>query len=251
MSLVLFSGGLDSTVALYEAIEVAKHPELTLGTDKPEPVHALTFHYGQRHIKELGAADRIALMAGVQHRIVVIPPALMPNKESSLLVGARLDVVRKYDHIPSNDEADKDPAFIPYRNLLFLTVAASYARSLELHEVVTGLRGGFPDCTQAFELAVFDTLAISDPSFAIEIYSPCHDSRAETIGLAYSLPGCWQALAYSMTCFEGTEPPCGKCLPCLKRAEGFEQFGKPDPLLERLRVEQEQGAYEQGAYRGP
>lgn len=227
MPLVLFSGGLDSTVALYWAIANAKK----------EPVYALSFHYGQRHLRELLQADRITQMrlgSIKEHRIVVIPPALMPNKASILGGGIP---VQKYDHIPKHEEGKDDPAFIPHRNLLFLTIGATYARAWGLHTMVTGLRGGFPDCTMHFELAVDDLLNQSDPDYELTVCSPCHGSRAETIGLAYSLPGCWQALAYSLTCFEGTEPPCGKCLPCLKRAEGFAQFGKDDPLLERLRAE--------------
>lgn len=230
MTLVLFSGGLDSVVALY----YARHT----GVDT---THALSFHYGQRHVNELKSADKIAQIAQVDHQIVVLPPALFPGKSSIL---GKNGVVRKYDTIPSHEEATADPAFIPHRNVIFLSIAASYAAYWGIDRIVTGLRGGFPDCTQLFEKKMSSVLRESDPDIPITVFSPCHGSRAETIGIAYDLPGCWQALAYSMTCFEGTEPPCGKCLPCLKRAEGFAKFGKPDPLLERIAEENMSGAYQ-------
>lgn len=225
-ALVLFSGGLDSTVALFQARQVCDQTNNAL--------FALAFNYGQRHITELGSAVRIARTAGALFENVWIPTQLFPDRHSSLLVGTKFDAVRKYDAIPSPDEAKEDPAFIPHRNLLFLAIAGGYARHWRCQTIYTGLRGGYPDCSEYFEDLVTDTLRASDPEFPIKVVSPCHGSREETIGLAYSLPGCWDALAYSTTCFEGTEPPCGRCLPCLKRAEGFAKFGKPDPLLVRL-----------------
>lgn len=227
MPLVLFSGGMDSCIALFYAIR---------NSSADNPVRTITFNYGQRHINELHAAERILDLCDIYRGrfILPLPGYLLPNRESSLLAGTKLDVVKKYDETPGHEEAKKDPAFIPHRNLLFLTIAAGYARKYHCGTIYTGLRGGFPDCTEKFLEKVSDVLQTSDPDFLIDVYSPCHGSREETLGLAYSLPGCWDALAFSMTCFEGIEPPCGKCLPCLKRAEGFAKFGKPDPLLERL-----------------
>jgi 7-cyano-7-deazaguanine synthase len=229
--LVLFSGGLDSTVALFAGLRDAMRTNSL--------VYAIGFHYDQRHYKELYAAGAIASRVKVPFRVCQMPTWVFPDRSSSLLNGD----VRKYDDPPSHNEAMEDPAFIPHRNLLFITIAAGFARHWQCSKIYTGLRGGFPDCTANFEMQVGDVLETSDPDFPIGVWSPCHGSREETIGLAYSLPGCWDALAYSMTCFEGTEPPCGHCLPCLKRAEGFAKFGKPDPLLVRLAKE--------GRYSGP
>jgi 7-cyano-7-deazaguanine synthase len=61
-----------------------------------------------------------------------------------------------------------------------------------------------------------------------------HLNKKQTVEMAWDLPGCWEALGHSHTCYEGAFPPCGECHSCLLRARGFEQAGKTDPLLERV-----------------
>jgi 7-cyano-7-deazaguanine synthase len=220
---VLCSGGMDSVIAYYQAITQFK------------AVHIITFDYGQRHRAELDCAKRIFKLskdqgfnpAGIELRVRL--SEVMPRVGS--LMCHDIPVTKYHDSAPTGDD---DPSFIPYRNLLFLAVAAQWARALNANEIITGLRGGFPDCTELFEKAVATALNVADPNYELVISSPVHRSRAESLELALRLPGCWEALSYSMTCFEGTEPPCGECLPCKKRAEGFQTINKPDPLLERL-----------------
>lgn len=239
-SLVLFSGGLDSTVALYYALHIM-----------PGPVYTVSFEYGQRHRLEIDRSRDIIDMVrkefpGQLPRSVTlpIPRALMPGK-SSILGNAE---VKHYTAMPNHEESQGDPAFIPHRNLLFLSIAASWARHLQATTIVTGLRGGFPDCTTEFERRMQWTLGQSDPEWPIAVFSPVHKSRAETIRMAKDLKGCWEALAYTTTCFNGHEPPCGKCLPCLKRAEGFAIVGEKDPLLVRVAKSNAQG---EGLQAGP
>jgi 7-cyano-7-deazaguanine synthase len=222
--LVLCSGGMDSVITFY--YHLTKHPD--------QPVHMLAFEYGQRHHAEIEKARHIFDMVRAQgsnpsgtFRKVNLAGA-MPRVGSLM----RADTpVTKYG---SNAVGGPDASFIPYRNIVFLSVAAQWARELNCNQIATGLRGGFPDCTHEFEWEVEQALAISDPEYELYVMSPVHMSRAESLRLALTLPGCWEALAYTLTCFEGTEPPCGDCLPCIKRAEGFMEIGKPDPLLERL-----------------
>lgn len=220
-ALVLLSGGMDSTIALFHTLEQGD-----------APVHALTFHYGQRHAAEVKAAGDVIAVArqshrGVgEHRIVNLT-GVMPLVGSLMLENVP---VRKY----AQDQRDfngHEPSFIPHRNMLFLTVAATWARHLGAHKIVTGLRGGFSDCTKIFENAVELVLGISDVNFPLSIESPVHSSRADCVKIAKSIPGCMVALAQSLTCFEGTTPPCGSCLPCVKRARGFAASGVQDPIL--------------------
>lgn len=227
-AVVLFSGGMDSTIALFHELNVAR----LVGSR----VHTLSIVYGQRHARELVAADRIINMIRqdelwspvLGHRathLINYPPAM----DGSLIGG---DPVTKYQNIEDAEKrGDEDNAFVPYRNLLFLTTAAVYCVKWGAHKIVTGLRGGFPDCTHAYEMAAQTLLNQSYPQFPITIETPTHLPRGHCLAMAEGIHGCMDALALSMTCFEGTDPPCGRCLPCLKRAQGFSERGTPDPLI--------------------
>lgn len=229
---VLFSGGMDSTVALYDTFNRVLSGKLA------GPVYPLAIAYGQRHVAELQHASHIYKLAkqqrqplGPSHIVELSHLSIMPMAGS--LIGC--EPVDKYTGIEdAEDRGDHDRSFIAHRNLLFFTIAAMWARHWEATEIVSGIRGGFPDCTPEFEAQVAAVLRMSDPSWPITLSSPVHMSRADTLKWARTLPGCWEALAFSLTCFEGTERPCGQCLPCIKRAEGFAKLGVKDPLLVRL-----------------
>ncbi len=60
-----------------------------------------------------------------------------------------------------------------------------------------------------------------------------HSSKADTVRLAKTLPGCWEALAYTHTSYNGEYPPTDKNHANILRAHGFEQAGLPDPLVLR------------------
>lgn len=241
--LVLLSGGMDSTVALFHSLERATGP-----------VYTLMFDYGQRHAAELDAAFLVAREAMLHqammlHQGTVPVPALMMTPRTVRLhgvmpkVGSLLDYDVPVDHytdadilVQDGDLGIDDRSFIPHRNMLLVTIAAMYAHKLGVSEIVTGIRGGFPDCTTEFETILQRTLRMSNPATQLTLSSPVHVSRADTIRLAQRLPGCFETLRFSMTCFEGLEPPCGRCLPCIKRAQGFAEAGVADPLLVRLGV---------------
>jgi 7-cyano-7-deazaguanine synthase len=233
-AIVLFSGGMDSTIAFFDTL----NKRLKSGDG---PVHSLAFSYGQRHAREVNRAGDI--WTSIKHNGSIYKPVVgqfivadltlaMPRIGTLMGEG----VVKKYRDLAQTEGGGIDSSFIPHRNMLFLTIAAQYAVKLKVDEIVTGLRGGYPDCTEGFEEAFMQTLRISDPSRPIRVTSPVHISRADSIALATSIPECLKALAYSLTCFEGIEPPCGHCLPCMKRAEGFAKAGIEDPLLIRLGV---------------
>jgi 7-cyano-7-deazaguanine synthase len=225
-SVVLFSGGMDSTVSLYYRLDRARR--------EGGLVNILTFSYGQRHSNEVAYArmivDRIQADDDYAHILgqFWVHKLLLAEMPGSLLGGEPVVKYLTLEHAQAAGE--RDNAFIPYRNLLFLTVAAQYAYRTGSGVITTGLRGGFPDCTVEFERAVQVMLHLSVPDFRVQIDTPTHRSREDTLKLAQTLPGCMGAMRYTLTCFEGTTPPCGHCLPCLKRAEGWRSIGIEDPI---------------------
>lgn len=221
-AVVLFSGGQDSTTCLYWARTYY------------DEVEAVSVHYGQRHSAELAAARTIAKMAEVEHRVLEMP-VLYTIADSALVAG--MDEIK-----PSGGYADKEmpeglpTSFVPARNALLLTVATAVAVKLGARDVVTGVcqtdYSGYPDCRRPFVDALEHALTEGLPSSCgpIRLQTPLMDlTKAETVRLAHRLPGCWDALGYSVTCYEGQRPGCGRCPACELRAQGFTSAGLDDP----------------------
>jgi 7-cyano-7-deazaguanine synthase len=220
-ALVVLSGGQDSTTCLYWA----------LNRFGREQVEALSFDYGQRHRIELDCAQQIAALAGVAHTILPIDTfaALGGNALTDDGIAVQTGV---------NPQTALPNTFVPGRNLIFLTFAAAFAYPCGIRQLVTGVAqtdySGYPDCRQTTLQALEQALRLG-MEFAITIHAPLmFQSKADTVRLAQAL-GALPALAYSHTCYNGQQPPCGECPACLLRAKGFAEAGIADPLLERFR----------------
>lgn len=218
--MVILSGGQDSVTCLYWAL-----------AQKREVV-CLTFDYGQRHRRELECAARIAEMAAVP-QITVDLGALFAGTSPLTDLSRDVEQYQDADSLPGGLEK----TFVPGRNLLFLAVAANRAYVEKCQTLVIGVSqedfGGYPDCREEFLNSMERSIETAlDRKIQIEAPLLFKDKK-KTVELAAELPGCWEALAHSHTCYEGKFPPCGHCHSCLLRARGFEQTGKSDPLLER------------------
>lgn len=230
-ALVVLSGGQDSTTCLYWALQQ--------GFDE---VHAVTFNYGQRHARELEAAAIIAQRAGVtSHEIVDLGPILKGT--SPLVSGEELE---QYED--GNLPGGLEKTFVPMRNQLFLTIAANRAYVLGARNLITGVCqedfGGYPDCRQVFIDAIEEasnrgTFTGQDGALgALKIHTPLMNlTKAASVHLARGLPGCYVALAYSHTAYDGQYPPLGFDHATVLRAQGFEKAGVADPLILRAACE--------------
>lgn len=228
-AIVVLSGGQDSTTCLFWAIAE--------GYD----VHTITFDYNQRHARELEAAATVAGMARVepyQFEIVTLGPVLKGT--SPLVSNHGLEQYKDHHSLPGGIEK----TFVPMRNQLFLTIAANRAVCIGATAIITGVSqedfGGYPDCRRIFIDSLEETIYRSNEGAAqsIEILTPLiHMSKSATVKLAKRLPGCWEALAYSHTSYDGQYPPLGHDHATLLRAKGFEEAGEPDPLILRAVAE--------------
>ncbi len=169
-ALVLFSGGQDSTTCLYWACHY--FPE----------VEAIGFHYGQKHAVELEQARKIADLAGVPFTVLDLRGLL----RGSALTEHDQDVAAAHPlapHLPAS--------FVPGRNALFLTLAASYGFTRGIHDLVGGMcqtdYSGYPDCRRDFIDAMERALSLALDT-KIRIHTPLmHLTKAETWRLAREL----------------------------------------------------------------
>jgi len=216
-AVVLLSGGLDSATTLFYA------------KSKGFRISALIFDYGQRHRKEIEKAKRLARRAGTDYRIVKIG---FPWKGSALLDKKILLPQRK------NLNTKEIPAtYVPARNIIFLSYAASYAETLGAKKIFIGANAldysGYPDCRPEFFRAFAVALRTGSKSGVegkrITIETPLiAKTKGEiiTLGLKLGVP-------YDLTwsCYRGGKKPCGTCDSCRFRAKGFKEVGKKDPVL--------------------
>lgn len=224
--MVVLSGGQDSTTCLFWAKE------------RFDVVHAVTFDYGQRHQVEIEAAKTVAAMAGVASHEVIKVPDILRSTSPLTDKSASLETYTDYASMDAIIGDRVELTFVPMRNAFFLTLAANLALSKGCRNLVTGVcqqdNANYPDCRDAFiksqTATINEALGISD----FVIHTPLMKlSKAESIHLAQTFAGCFDALAYSHTCYAGQVPPCGECHACVLRAHGFAEAGCADPLIER------------------
>ncbi len=218
-AVVLLSGGLDSAVALY----LAKKQGFEL--------HAISFDYGQRHNRELDAAKAVAQKAGVaEHQVVSLK---LDKWGGSSLTDSKMDV----EDGDVNRE-DIPVTYVPARNMVFLSVAASLAEAIQAQDIFIGVSqvdySGYVDCRQAFidsmETAInMGTVMGAEKNQPIKIHAPfVNKTKAEEIQLGVEL-----GVDFSLTwsCYRGGDKPCGTCDSCLLRAKAFAEAGVIDTAL--------------------
>jgi 7-cyano-7-deazaguanine synthase len=219
-AVVLLSGGIDSSTLLH----YVRHE---LGV---ETVYALSFHYGQRHSRELKAAKAQAASVGVrEHRTLDISEFGGLTAGGSVLTDLDSDVPDLAD-IPDSDRR-QPPTYVPNRNMVLLSLAAAYAEANGVQDVYYGAQAqdeyGYWDCTADFLDRINSLLALNRKG-AITIHAPFVSKRKDDvlrIGLALGVD-----YARTWTCYRGGDTPCGSCPSCVERSNAFERIGRDDPL---------------------
>lgn len=211
---VLLSGGLDSTTALYWA---HRHHEV---------VCALSFDYGSNHAAhELACARYQAEQLGIPYHEINLC-AISAHLQSALLSGA--------EAIPTADYAEENlkQTVVPFRNGIFLAIAAGIAESNGAEGIVIAAHGGdhalYPDCREDFMAAMAS--AISLGTYAnLQILRPfISNNKGEITAIGAELG---VDFSHTYSCYCGRDLHCGQCATCRERREAFAAAGIPDPTI--------------------
>ncbi len=224
-ALVILSGGLDSTTALYWSRERFRR------------VHTITFSYGQSHSVEVKRAGLIARRAGVaSHKVLRIN---LDEVGGSALTAREIPIPSRKSTAEVINNGGIPVTYVPFRNGIFLGMAAAYAEVKGISHLVGGWNAvdysGYPDCRREFLDAMERAITLGTKAgvegHPFTIHAPLISlSKAEIISLGLSL-----GADYSLTlsCYRGQDPPCGTCDSCLLRADGWRRLGLMDHALER------------------
>jgi 7-cyano-7-deazaguanine synthase len=227
-AVVLLSGGLDSTTLLAMCVQ-------DLGAKN---VNALCLSYGQKHVKELESAIKVARYYGVP--LVEETVDCFKFSDCNLLCGRDAIPHGEYSN-QINKEADGVVStYVPFRNGLFLSVATAYAYSIGADTVCYGAHAddaagnAYPDCSTEF-VKCMNFAVQAGTANKVKILAPfVNYNKAKIVSLGLSL-----GVPYELTwsCYEGHDTPCGTCATCLDRIKAFELNGTVDPLLAKMNSE--------------
>ena len=234
-AIVVLSGGQDSTTCLFWA------------RLKFDEIYTLTFDYGQKHRREIGSAEIISDLAGVSGHETVRVPGILDSVSPLVDLSQPLEQYENAEQMGEVIGNRIETTFVPMRNMLFLTIAMNRAVALGCDAVVTGIcqedNANYPDCTEAFRetFEIASNIALGNYKVnsdactkEIHVIAPLMNmSKAESVKLAATLPGCMDALAFSHTSYDGNYPPTDMNHANILRAKGFEEAGYPDPLVVR------------------
>lgn len=223
-ALVLFSGGLDSSTCL--GLAITKYGKSN--------VLALSLSYGQKHKKELESAENISQYYGVK-RVQLDVNKIFEKSKCSLLCHSDDDVPLE-SYAKQLEETGGKPVstYVPFRNGLFLSIAASVAISYGCEVIYYGAHAddaagnAYPDCSKVFNDAISEAITLGSGGKLLVIAPFIEKNKAQVVEIGLKL-----RVPYEKTwsCYKGEEKPCGKCGTCIDRKNAFEINGVKDPLI--------------------
>lgn len=220
-AVVLVSGGLDSSTTLALAVEQGYAP------------YVLTIQYGQRHVRELQAAQAIARHFGARrHEVLDLD---LTRFGGSALTDLSIPIPKDRDEAAIG--AGIPITYVPARNLTFLSLATAYAEVVGADDIFLGITqvdySGYPDCRPEFldafaRAANLATKAGTEDQRTLRYNAPLIAmGKGEIVreGTRLGIP--WEQ---TWSCYEGGAEACGRCDSCQLRLKGFAEAGLTDPL---------------------
>jgi 7-cyano-7-deazaguanine synthase len=208
-TVLVLSGGLDSTCLLYELLKDG------------DKVECVNFDYGSKHnVREREAADHIAYKTGVQLHYIDLP--FIGNLfKSALLFGQNKVPEGHYQ------EESMKQTVVPFRNAIMLSIAGGYAASIGFDRVSAGIHAGdhaiYPDCRIEF-FDVFKDLLRVGLWEHVDFYAPyVWLDKGQIAERGYKLGA---PIYETYSCYNGGDIHCGKCGACNERKEALKPLGK-------------------------
>ncbi len=222
-ALVLISGGIDSTTCLALAVKEYGH----------ENVIGLSIFYGQRHDKEIEAANAVCEYYQVEH--ITLDLSTMFQFSDCTLLSHSDGEIPEESYAKQLEKTDGKPVstYVPFRNGLFLSSASAIALSKGCSKIYYGAHAddaagnAYPDCSEAFNQAM-NTAIYEGSGKQLQIEAPfISKNKAGVVALGLSLN-----VPYHLTwsCYEGHDKACGKCGTCIDRKQAFIENGTTDPI---------------------
>jgi 7-cyano-7-deazaguanine synthase len=226
-AVVLLSGGLDSATTAAIAINAGYE------------AIALSFRYGQRHERELQAAERVAKALDITEHYTI--DVNLSQWGGSALTDRSVDVPQE------GVQPDTIPAtYVPGRNTVFIAIALSLAEAKDAEAIYLGINAvdysGYPDCRPEY-LAAYQQLANLSSKVGIEGKAPqlvaplVKDSKVDIVRRALELG---VPIEETWSCYQGQAEPCGLCDSCRIRDRALIEAGRPDlatPMGRKLYTE--------------
>lgn len=212
-TVVIFSGGMDSTTMLY-ALRAQGHELRCIG-----------FDYGQRHRVELEAAANIAALTNTPYQTIDLS-SIGP------VIAGQSSQVNPEVEVPDGHytEESMKATVVPNRNMIMLSIAVAHAISIDFDAVAYGAHAGdhtiYPDCREVFVDAMKSVIGLCDWK-KVELLTPyLHKSKAEIASEGHSLE---VPFGQTWSCYKGGDTHCGTCGTCVERREAFELAKITDP----------------------
>lgn len=211
-TILIYSGGMDSTVLLYALLR------------ENYTVRCLSIDYGQKHKKELSAASEICSQLDLEHKVIDLSSIKQLFEQSSL--------INPEKPIPEGhyEQENMKATVVPNRNMILLSLATAWAISTESQFVSYAAHAGdhaiYPDCRESFAQSINEAMQLCD-WHSVQLHRPfVHLTKADICKLGSELE-----VPFEMTwsCYKGGDLHCGRCSTCIERREAFHLAQVKDP----------------------